>query len=102
MIMSRERLQVILEELLESRNVYFQPPESIKMKYPAIVYSRSDIVNSFADNLPYIQSHAYTITVIDKDPDSKIVEKVSKLPMCRFDRHFTSDNLNHDVFTLYF
>lgn len=99
---SRLKLQTMLEELLGSRNVYFQPPESIKMKYPAIVYSRSDIANNSADNSVYMQSHFYEITVIDDDPDSEIVYKISKLPRCRFNRHFTSDDLNHDTFTLYF
>lgn len=98
---NRPDLQTMLEELLGSRNVYYQPPASVKMKYPAIVYSRSDIDNRFANDSVYIQSHFYELTVIDDDPDSEIVEKVSKLPACRFNRHFTSDNLNHDVFTIY-
>lgn len=99
---SRLELQVKLEELLGSRNVYFQPPESVKLNYPAIVYSRSDIENTFANNGVYRQSLAYQVTLIDKNPDSDLVGKVSRLPMCRFDRHFKADNLNHDVFTLYF
>lgn len=98
----RVDLQNVLEELLGSRNVYYQPPESIKMSYPAIVYSRKTIDNSYANNSVYKQNYAYEITVIDKNPDSEIVNKISKLPTCRFDRHFKSDNLNHDVFTLYY
>lgn len=99
---SRLELQALLEGLLGSRNVYFQPPESLKMQYPAIVYSRNDIKNGFADDAVYMRSCAYTVTVIDKDPDSGIVERVLALPMCRFNRNFKSDNLNHDVFTLYY
>lgn len=99
---SRLDLQTLLEELLGSRNVYFQPPASVSMKYPAIVYSRYDIENTHADNRVYAQKTAYQLTVIDGDPDSEIVKKVSMLPMCSFDRHYTADNLNHDVFTLYF
>lgn len=99
---AREQLQVLLEQLLGSRNVYFQPPESIKLKYPAIVYSRSDIRNNFADNSVYNQTKAYQIIVIDANPDSKIVDKVAALSLCSFDRHYTSENLNHDVFTLYY
>ena len=96
----RPILQAVLEELLGSRNVYFQPPESVKLKYPAIVYSRKKIDNKHADNKVYKQSVSYELTVIDKDPDSEIVIKVSMLPRCEHDRHFKSDNLNHDVFTL--
>ena len=47
---SRLDLQTFLEELLKSKNVYFQPPESVKMKYPAIVYALDDIENVHADN----------------------------------------------------
>lgn len=98
----RRRLDLheILCECLGSRNVYYQPPASIKMRYPAIVYSRYDIENTPADNITYKQSHFYQVTVIDSDPDSEIVHKVSHLPMCVFDRHYASDNLNHDVFTI--
>lgn len=99
---SRLSLQTLLEEILGSRNVYFQPPASVSMKYPAIVYSRYKIENEHANNQTYLQATAYTVTVIDKNPDSEYVKKVSKLPMCTFDRHYASDNLNHDVFTLYF
>lgn len=99
---SRLELHEILCDVLGSRHVYFQPPSSVKMVYPAIVYSRNSISNDFANNLVYKQSLGYTVTVIDEDPDSDIVEKISRLPMCRFDRHFTSDNLNHDVFTIYY
>lgn len=88
--------------VLGSRNVYFQPPASVKMKYPAIVYSRNDMSNRFANDSVYNQSHSYELIVIDSDPDSVVVEAVSKLSTCRFVRHYTSDNLNHDVFTIYY
>lgn len=97
---SRLELQNLLEFILGSRNVYYQPPESIKIKYPAIIYSRNDIDNNFADDIVYMQNHTYQIIVIDANPDSEIVDKISKLPMCRYNRHYTSDNLNHDVFIL--
>lgn len=89
-------------KILGSRNVYFQPPVSVSMKYPAIVYERDNIRNSHADDGVYKQSLVYSVTVIDFDPDSEIVDKISKLPKCSFSRHFTSDNLNHYVFTLYY
>ena len=99
---SRPNLQTMLEKLLGSRNVYFQPPESVKMKYPAIVYSRGGIDNVHANDAVYNQSYPYELTVIDANPDSEIVKKVSTLPLCKWDRHYKADNLNHDVFTLYY
>lgn len=99
---SRIELQALLEELLGSRNVYFQPPESIRMKYPAIVYSLNNIEKFHASNEIHKQNVAYTIAYIDEDPDSENVEKISKLPYCNFDRFYTSDNLNHYIFTIYY
>lgn len=99
---NRLDLQTLLEGLLGSRNVYYQPPASVHMEYPAIVFSRKTIDNTFANNSVYKQDNAYEIIVIDKDPDSEIVVKVSQLPKCRFDRHYTADNLNHDSFTIYY
>ena len=99
---TRLELQTMLETLLGSRNVYFQPPASVKMSYPAIVYSRSNIVNTHANDNVYLQDRAYRVTVVDKDPDSPLVDLVSKLPLCSFQQHYTADNLNHDVFLLYF
>ena len=99
---NRIELQSLLEDVLGSRQVYFQPPANVAMKYPAIVYSRNRIDNTHANDEIYKQEISYSVTVIDQNPDSEIVAKVSRLPMCRFDRHYKSDNLNHDVFTLYF
>lgn len=100
----RHRLEFheILCKLLGTRHVYFQPPENVRMEYPAIKYSRNDIENTFAENSVYKQDHQYQIIVIDKDPDSKIVDAVSELPMCRFVRHYEAEGLNHDVFTIYY
>jgi hypothetical protein len=99
---NRLDLQALLEDLLGSQNVYYQPPESVKMNYPAIVYALKDIENTFADNGVYLSNHKYLVTVIDKNPDSSFIDIVAKLPTCQFVRHYKSDNLNHYVFTLYF
>lgn len=98
----RESLQILLEEILGSRNVYFQPPESMKLKYPCIVYERSGIHSDSANNKKYRVQKRYTVTFMSEDPDSETPDKLSALPYCAFDRSFKSDNLNHDVFTLYF
>ncbi len=99
---SRLDLQATLETLLGSRNVYFQPPESVKMNYPAIVYGLDNVESTFADDGVYLSHKRYLITVIDKNPDSTIVDKIAVLPACRFNRHYKSENLNHYVFSLYF
>lgn len=99
---SRLELQSFLESVLGSRNVYFQPPESVKMKYPCVVYSCSGVDTIFANNYPYRHKKRYKVTVIDKNPDSDIPNKFARLQLCRFDRQYAVNNLNHFVFTLYF
>lgn len=98
----RLELDQILRKILESDNVYFQPPENVKMKYPAIVYSREDLDDMHANNRFYHGYTVYNIIVIGLDPDSEVIEKVRRLPMCRYDRYYASDNLNHDSFILYY
>lgn len=98
---TRTELQATLEEILGSSNAYFQPPASVKMHYPAIKYSLSGIENTHANNAVYRQDDKYELVVIDKDPDSEIVRRVSRLPKCRFVRHYVADNMGHDVFELY-
>ena len=99
---NRIELHAVLEELLGSRNVYFQPPASLLLKYPAIVYGLSKLQPVYAGDKKYKVDRSYDITLIDPDPDSQIVEKLHALPYSRFDRVFKSDNLNHFTFTLYF
>jgi len=99
---TRVELHAVLTSLLGTENVYFQPPPSYLMTYPCIIYSRSKIITRFAGDAPYSHTKQYTLTVIDKDPDSSIPDLVAKLPRAIFDRHYTADGLNHDVFTLYY
>lgn len=99
----RLQLHSILSNILGSNpHIYFQPPTNIQMKYPCIVYKRDVAVTRFADNEPYRYSKRYQVTIIDMDPDSEIPDKVAALPMCVHSRFFTADNLNHDVFNIYF
>ena len=98
----RLQLQTLLETLLGSRNVYFQPPESLKMKYPCIIYSRENSSTYFADDNPYKNQLRYQLTLVDKNPDSTSLGKLASLPLCKFQRHFTKDNLNHDVYYIYY
>lgn len=98
----RFELHTLLERILGSRNVYFQPPENLKMQYDCIRYERSRILPKFADNRPYMLYNCYQLTAIYRNPDSELPQKIASLPMCQHERHYTADNLNHDVFNLYF
>ena len=96
----RTELGIKLKEICE--NVYYQPPASIRLSYPCVIYSLSKIQNTHADDSVYMQNNAYDILVIDKNPDSEIVKIISKFPRAKFDRTYISDNLYHTSFSIYF
>lgn len=98
----RTDLQIILEGLLGSDYVYFQPPATKTMSYPCIRYTYGSGHTIFADDNPYSFKRSYQVTVITRDPDSATPAKVGALSLCRFDRPFTSDNLHHFVYNLYY
>jgi hypothetical protein len=82
--------------------VKYQPGPSVKLSYPAIIYNLDDIPSIFADNRPYCWDHRYSVTIIDRDPESKLREKLVQLPMCKFSRVYVADNLYHFIFEIYY
>ena len=99
---SRLELQSELESKLGSKNVYYQPPENFKMKYPAIRYSLSNIFNHHASNIVYKQSNRYTLVLISSNPLEPCKEKLSQIPTCKHIQSYIADNLYHDVFEIYY
>lgn len=105
---SRLELHEILCELVNitepdgDRHVYFNPPASVKMKYKAIRYNTKTYDIVFANDLIYNLKTCYELVVIDKYPESDLVQKVLMLPHCKHDRRYVADNLYHDVFTLFY
>lgn len=90
-------------ELLETRNAYYQPPEGLKMQYPAIRYSDSGIDTMYADNRAYRNTRRYDGVVIDPNPDSSIPEMMlDRFKMCNFSKGYAVNNLTHFPFTLYY
>jgi hypothetical protein len=93
-----------LHQLLETftEHVYFQPPVNVQLEYPCIIYKRDYTITLFADDHPYKFVKRYMVTIIDRDPDSEIPDKVAEMPMSLFNRFYTADDLNHDVYNVYF
>lgn len=98
-----DRRLLLHQKLVEiTPNVYFTPDDNTKMEYPCIVYKRDYADTKFADNGVYSHKLRYQVTVIDRNSDSEIPGKVAVLPQCLFSRFFTAEQLNHDVFNLFF
>lgn len=99
---TRIQLQSKLEEVLGSKNVYYQKPPSSGMSYPAIVYSKSKIESTYANNKKYSMNTRYDLIVINSRPDHPVIKELLSLPYCSYDRQYKSDNLYHDSLTLYY
>ena len=100
---NRTDLDARLRDLLKTTNVYFQPPASIKLKYPCIIYNLTAIPALYADNRVYKTHRRYQVTYVTSDPDDAFIDTMlESFEMVSFDRHFTSDRLNHYIFTLYY
>lgn len=97
-----EELQFLLEQLLGTTNVYFQPPDDKQLVYPCIVYQLDGVKTKYAGNLPYWNAKRYLITYIDRRPDMYIPDKIAQLRTASFNRFFVQDNLNHWAYRVYF
>lgn len=102
MATGRIELHFKLVELLGSNNVYFQPPSTVKLSYPCIIYKRDTQSDHRADNRVYHMQRGYLVTVITADPDSNIPDKMMTFQYSSFSTHFTADNLNHYVYSIYY
>lgn len=81
--------------------VYFQPPENLKIRYPAVVFHLSKIEIDHASDVPYKGAKEYSVTLITKDPEPDVIDEILKIPYSSLDTTYISDGMNHFVFTVY-
>lgn len=98
--MERLDLQNVLETILGSKNVYFQPPKKSQIEYPCIIYSLNKFGGKRANNKRYTSETRYNLVLIDSNPDSLFFKPLSELVYCAFDRSYVADNLNHFSFNI--
>lgn len=98
---SRLELQSKFEELLGSRNVYYNPPANITIKYDCIRYSLNGMQNTHANNNKYSKMKRYDGIVISKQSDPEVFDKILDLQYCSPGTPYKADNLNHYPFTIY-
>lgn len=99
----RHELHNILKEVMDGNMVVFEPPESVKLVYPCLIYHRDHIDIRNASDRPYKTKRSYRVTIIDRDPDSIFPDRlIENFDMIKYNQHYEYDNLSHDVFTIYF
>ena len=96
-----------LREVLQATegyvNLYFQPPQSVQMKYNCIRYKRTSMNVKKANDRTYIGRDQYEIMAISRDPNSDLPRAIQeKFLYCEPGRFFVADNLYHFPFTIYY
>lgn len=91
----------MLRQAVQHDQVYFQPPENLKIGYPAIVFHLSKIEIDHASDVPYKGAKEYSVTLITKDPEPDVIDEILKIPYSSLDTTYISDGMNHFVFTVY-
>ena len=91
-----------LKNILNSNNVYYQPPENFKMEYPCIRYMRDRHRVYSANDKKYINKKRYQIILIDRNPDTPYHDKIMEMEYSNLDRHYVHGNLYHDVYSIYY
>ena len=100
---TRLELHEELVEVLGSRNVYYQPPETVQLKYPCIIYHKANPYDIRADDKRYLKINRYDLTVISKEADNSIADDlVEHFTYCSYDRAYRADNLYHDALELFY
>ena len=102
MARTRAELDTILRTTLGTTNVYFDPPESFKLKYPCIVYGLAGNIERKADNNTFNRLKRYTITYITRDADDPMIDILEDLDYCHLNRPYTADGLFHYAYDIYF
>lgn len=102
MARTRAELDALLRFTLGTTNVYFDPPEGFKLRYPCIVYSFGAHYDRFADSDSYSRMKQYTLTYITKNADDPTVERLEDLKYCHLNRAYCSDGLFHYAYNIYY
>lgn len=99
--MDRKTLHQNLINVLGTNQVFYEPPETVRMSYPSIVYSKGRINSMYAENKRYRNYTSYTIIVISKTPDLDVVNKILDWEYASYNRGYKADNLYHEVINVY-
>lgn len=91
----------LLKKAVDHNRVYFQPPENLKIGYPAVIFHLSKIKLDHADDVPYKGAREYSVTLISKEPEPEALDELLKIPYTTLDTTYTADGMNHFVFTTY-
>lgn len=91
----------LLQKAVNHNRVYFQPPENLKIGYPAVIFHLSKVKLDHADDVPYKGAREYSVTLITKEPEPEVLDEILTIPYTTLDTTYIVDGMNHFVFTTY-
>ena len=98
-----QELRDLQQEILGYQHTYFEPPESVRMKYDAVVYQRTGYDTVKANDRNYIVHDQYQVMVISRDAETPLPKAILKhFSYCSPGRPTVTDNLYHFPFTIYY
>lgn len=99
----RVELDHLLRTTLDSDHVYFQPPASVKLQYPCIIYKLNSVRDTHANDKTYLRMKQYQMIYITKEPDDPMQDTLNDLQYCTMvQQPYASDNLYHFVYNIYY
>lgn len=98
-----EELRLLQIEVLGYQHTYFEPPESVRLTYDAVVYNRTGYDVKRADDRGYTVRDQYQVLVISRDAETELPKAILEhFPYCSPGRPTVTDNLYHFPITIYF
>lgn len=99
----RLKLQLILESIDPKAKVYYQPPSSLSIVYPCMIYKDAPShINRASDGL-YRYVRCYELSYISKSPNMEISKEIlSRFNYSKMNSSYVSDGLIHSIFTIYY
>lgn len=108
----RELLDIRLQEVLgtydknkplnPNTRVYFQPPSNLELQYPCFVYQYENSVPVRADNTVHRFTDRYQVSYLTKKPLDTTYVKLLEDPLITFTSRYVSENIYHNVMTVYY
>lgn len=96
----RLKLHTILSGYIKDTPQY-QPPGTLYLQYPSLVYHVIDIETDYANNEIYSATIVYEVTYISRDvTDNTPFQMIAEIPYTTFSNAYVVDKLNHTLLNI--
>ena len=90
-----------LSSVLPGVALFFSKPPDTELVYPCVIYTRSRAKALHANGKKYSVRPMFTCVLMTNLPDDHLFNILENMSLSTHDRSYLSDDINHDVFTIY-